>query len=303
MSAVLLFDQINIQRALANGTSLDRITTSGADPTAPFTPTHRDSVINGLWIASLILSLATAFFAILADEWYCHYLSPIPGNPRVRARIRHLRFTGVRDWHVSTLIDLLPLMLHLSLGMFFTGLALYLIPQQKGIMIMIGVTSLATFIIYLVTSILPLIFPACPYKTPLTSVILVIAMEHAAYLKDERRSYIIGSSPLMGIIALIMAIIKVLQFFKLYPDIKLESLERAEISAAELSCIENEVEALHWLYERSSTSAVRRLVIQALAGLSPDHKGYAEEVFSPHWVEMRDEKERMLMDCMKLAPD
>ncbi len=76
LSAYLLFDQINIQRAIANGTSLDRITTSGADPTAHFTPKYLDSWINALWLTSLTLSLATALFAMLADEWYCHYLSP-----------------------------------------------------------------------------------------------------------------------------------------------------------------------------------------------------------------------------------
>ncbi|KAK0201318.1 hypothetical protein DFS33DRAFT_1124861 [Desarmillaria ectypa] len=48
ISALLLFDQINIQRALANGTSLDGITTSSADPTAPFTPKPSDSWVNGL---------------------------------------------------------------------------------------------------------------------------------------------------------------------------------------------------------------------------------------------------------------
>ncbi|PBK85911.1 hypothetical protein ARMGADRAFT_1035910 [Armillaria gallica] len=70
LSALLLFDQINIQCALANSTSLDRITTSSADPTAPFSPKSLDLWINGLWFASLTLSLAAAFFAIIVDEWY-----------------------------------------------------------------------------------------------------------------------------------------------------------------------------------------------------------------------------------------
>ncbi|KAK0201319.1 hypothetical protein DFS33DRAFT_1124874 [Desarmillaria ectypa] len=54
---------------------------------------------------------------------------------------------------------------------------------------------------------------------------------------------------------------------------------------------------------RSSTSAIRRLVIEALAGLPLDHVVRAKEVFNPHWDEIRDEKERMLMDCMELARD
>ncbi|PBK80356.1 hypothetical protein ARMGADRAFT_949677, partial [Armillaria gallica] len=95
MSAVLLFDQINIQRALANGTSLDDITTSGTNPTAPFVPDPNAVFINGLWLMSIALSLATAFLAILVDAWYCHYVSPIAGQPKVRARTRHLRYKGL----------------------------------------------------------------------------------------------------------------------------------------------------------------------------------------------------------------
>ncbi|KAK0190185.1 hypothetical protein F5146DRAFT_1139768 [Armillaria mellea] len=42
MMALLLFDQINIQHALANGTPLDDIITSDTNPTAPFTPDSHD---------------------------------------------------------------------------------------------------------------------------------------------------------------------------------------------------------------------------------------------------------------------
>ncbi|KAG7439308.1 uncharacterized protein BT62DRAFT_877633, partial [Guyanagaster necrorhizus] len=128
LSAYLLFDLVNIQRALANGTSLDGISTSGADPASPFIPKTLDSCVNGLWFASLTLSLATALFAVLANEWHYHYLSPISGDPQIRSRIRQFRYMGLRRWHVSGFIALLPLMLHLSLGLFLLGLVLYLLP-------------------------------------------------------------------------------------------------------------------------------------------------------------------------------
>ncbi|PBK62052.1 hypothetical protein ARMSODRAFT_856320, partial [Armillaria solidipes] len=126
MSALLLFDQINIQRVLANGTSLDHITTSGADPTAPFTPKHLDSVINGIWFTSLTLSLATSFCAILADQWYASYLSPITGTPQARTRTWHFCYKALIHSHVHTLIQSLPVMLNLSLYLFLIGLSLYL---------------------------------------------------------------------------------------------------------------------------------------------------------------------------------
>ncbi|KAK0432947.1 hypothetical protein EV421DRAFT_2063533, partial [Armillaria borealis] len=125
MSAVLLFDQINIQRALANGTSLDDITTSGIDPTAPFTPDTTDLVINGLWGTSLTLSLVTAFVAILVDAWYSYYVSPIPGQPEVRASTRHLRYKGLIKCHIRVCISFLQLLLHLSLMSFLLGFSLF----------------------------------------------------------------------------------------------------------------------------------------------------------------------------------
>ncbi|KAK0209904.1 hypothetical protein IW262DRAFT_1281077, partial [Armillaria fumosa] len=85
MSALLLFDQINIQRVLANGTSLDDLITSHTDPTAPFTPDPHDVWIYRYWSTSLTLSLLTAFFAILVDVWYFLYLSPIAGQLKVHA--------------------------------------------------------------------------------------------------------------------------------------------------------------------------------------------------------------------------
>ncbi|PBK85957.1 hypothetical protein ARMGADRAFT_865766, partial [Armillaria gallica] len=128
LSALLLFDQINIECTLANGTSLDRITTSGTDPTAPFSLKPLDSWINGLWFESLTLSLAAAFFAIIVDEWYYHYLSPVAGDPQVGIHTWHFCYKGLNDWCFGTFIGFLPLMLCLSLNLFFFGLVLYLIP-------------------------------------------------------------------------------------------------------------------------------------------------------------------------------
>ncbi|KAK0481062.1 hypothetical protein EDD18DRAFT_1085532, partial [Armillaria luteobubalina] len=99
MSAMLLFDQINIQLALANGTSLEGIITSNADPTARFTPDPVMIAINGLWLTSLTLSLVAALYAILVDGWYGHYLSPIHGHPKAQAFTRHFRYKSLVEWN------------------------------------------------------------------------------------------------------------------------------------------------------------------------------------------------------------
>ncbi|KAK0471467.1 hypothetical protein IW261DRAFT_1371734, partial [Armillaria novae-zelandiae] len=122
MSAFLLFDLINIQLALANGTSADNITTSGTNPYDTETLNLFD-MVQWCWFTSLTLSLVTAFFAILVDAWYFHYVSPIPGQPKVRARTRHLRYKGLDKWNVRHSICVLQVLLHFSLIAFAFGLA------------------------------------------------------------------------------------------------------------------------------------------------------------------------------------
>ncbi len=264
-----------MQRALANGTSLDGISTSGADPRGPFTPKTLDSCVNGLWFASLTLSLATALFAVLANEWHYHYLSPISGDPQIRSRIRQFRYMGLRRWHVSGFIALLPLMLHLSLGLFLLGLVLYLLPMQLGIALLTAVIALSTFVVYVTTNTLPMIYPQCPYKTPVSSVLYAIFIRMLGQFPSILNAISSSLSP------------------------HHHTLQIVEHNAAETSRAEFDVQALHWLYTVSSNTFMRRLVIQALSGLPADCGEFANRLFQPHWREIRDEKEEMLMDCME----
>ncbi len=60
VSAALLFEIVLIQRAVANGSSLDNVPVSFLNPYTAFTPATTDVWVNGLWFTSLSLSLATA---------------------------------------------------------------------------------------------------------------------------------------------------------------------------------------------------------------------------------------------------
>ncbi len=280
MSAFLLFDQTTIQRALANGTSLDDITTSGTDPTAPFTPQTSAVIVNWFWLISLTLSLVTAFFAILVDAWYCHYVSPISGQPKVRARTRHLRYKGLIKSRLRTWISFLQLLLHFSLIAFVWGLAVSTLVQSQVLGAVLLLIYMLISVFYVLSSDKALDHPERPWKTPMT--------------------YILSTVRKRPPITTVPGLASSLEVKNLS---EVDNVQASEIYAAHESHIENEVDALCWLYERSSTSAIHRLIIQALAGLCPDHKACAEEVFSRHWVDIRDEKERMLMDCMELSRD
>ncbi|KAJ7804751.1 hypothetical protein B0H14DRAFT_2308688, partial [Mycena olivaceomarginata] len=119
----LLGELIALQRAQANGTSLDSIppadTSFTADPT--------DILVNGLWFTGLALSLATALLAVLAKQWLRQYSSFITGSSRTRALIRQFRYTCFEKWGARKLIGFLPYLLHVSLFLFLLGLVIFLL--------------------------------------------------------------------------------------------------------------------------------------------------------------------------------
>ncbi|KAK0471470.1 hypothetical protein IW261DRAFT_1344446, partial [Armillaria novae-zelandiae] len=121
-ASLLLWDHVNIQRAVANGTSIDALITSNTDPTAHFTPDHNDVVSYAVLWTSLALSLATAFFAILLDAWYFHYLWPIGKELKFCARTRHFGYANGVSGLIRGYIGLLQLLLHLSVIIFLYGL-------------------------------------------------------------------------------------------------------------------------------------------------------------------------------------
>ncbi len=127
-----------------------------------------------------------------------------------------------------------------------------------------------------------MLYPECPYKTPLSSV------GYAIIMWILRQSFTVQSamsSPTSKFLA------------------ESKTLEDFEIHDAECSHVKHDLDALHWLYVRSSTSAICHLIIHALAGLPLEYIDEADEVFGPHWDEIKYEKERLLMDCMELARD
>ncbi|KAH8797715.1 hypothetical protein DL96DRAFT_1412878, partial [Flagelloscypha sp. PMI_526] len=120
----LLVDIAALLRANGNATIL-----SGLPPSkfGPDTSTYKttDIWINGLFFASLSLSLATALLSVLAKQWIRAYTAVISGPAKEIALIRHLRFRGLEKWKMNEIIGALPLVLHASLGLFFAGLFVF----------------------------------------------------------------------------------------------------------------------------------------------------------------------------------
>ncbi|GJE95402.1 hypothetical protein PsYK624_115860 [Phanerochaete sordida] len=142
----------------------------------PVTPFPQDLVfevplwalrVNGLWFGSLIVSLSTASFGMLVKQWLIEYLAMEWMSPEDQLRTRCYRHPGLKDWKVFEIAAMLPLLLHLSLGLFFLGLCFYTAAANE-------VVGRSTFPLVagwaffaLLTLFAPLASSRCPYKVTL----------------------------------------------------------------------------------------------------------------------------------------
>ncbi len=95
------------------------------------------------------------------------------GPPQDRCHVRQFRYMGLEQWGVGFIIGLLPVLLSVSLGIFLVGLVLFLVPLQTAIASIVGTITFVTFAIYFITNVLPVWYPSCPYKTPLSQYIFL----------------------------------------------------------------------------------------------------------------------------------
>ncbi|KAI0798707.1 hypothetical protein BC629DRAFT_243365 [Irpex lacteus] len=165
---VLLMRQLTMQTHsyTMNGGFLN--STAPPLPAIPeFTPTTNAIRVNVLWFASLTLSLVSASFSILVKQWLQEYLSGEFTSPQARIRIRHFRYPGLDHWKVFEIAAALPLLLQLSLALFFVGLCFFTADVHNTV----GHTTLplvaAWAFLFLIVSLAPALSPRCPYKTRL----------------------------------------------------------------------------------------------------------------------------------------
>jgi len=90
------------------------------------------------------------------------------GDARSRALVRQARYVGLHDWQVPELIGILPVILHLSLALFFAGLVILLRSILQNLAILVAAVVGTVYVAYIVSNILPIIYPRCPYRTALT---------------------------------------------------------------------------------------------------------------------------------------
>ena len=171
-ATVRLLSQISQQlTALSNGTPLPAPLI--LPDAASFKPTPSAVRVNVLWFVSLSMSTACALWATLMQQWARRYVQ-VADRPYItveQARIRAYFLKGVEDFGLATAVEVLPVLLHSSVLLFYIGLIDFLL----NINFTVGVTLLSLVallvLVYFILSIMPLCFHNSPYLTPLSAII------------------------------------------------------------------------------------------------------------------------------------
>ena len=136
----------------------------------PFTPPNYAIWVNALWFLSLVISITCALLATLLQQWARRYLKATQTRYSLhkRARIRAFFAEGVDKFLLPWAVEALPTMLHLSLFLFFAGLAVFLwnvnLTVFKLVLSWIGLCVA----LYGCITFIPIFYHDSPYLTPLS---------------------------------------------------------------------------------------------------------------------------------------
>ncbi|KAK0462982.1 uncharacterized protein EV420DRAFT_1745537 [Desarmillaria tabescens] len=233
VSASLLIELVGFQRAASNASSSSSIPSSPSYPAVVFSPSLADIWVNSLWF--------------IIKQWIHQYMSVISeSSSRDRGRIRHARYMGLEKWRVPMVIGLLPVLLHVSLGLFFAGHSVYLFTLNMGIAYGVALVSGCVYIAYGVCLVLPLFYYNCPYKTPLTFYLFKI------YLSARDRL------PFLN-----------LHYSRHEPDhfSGPRSMKEAEQEGTRNAAKDIDSKAILWLSSMSLNASVKQVVLQAILGI------------------------------------
>ncbi|KAJ7217584.1 hypothetical protein B0H12DRAFT_1153678 [Mycena haematopus] len=151
---VQLLEQISQQLATsANGSTFSAPRSPSFAPPS-FAPPASSLICNGMWF-----------------QWARDFLhrTDMRPAPITRAHIFSYLYYGLRRFHMHTVVETIPLLLHGSLLLFFSGLVAFLVPVNLTMTIIAGTILAIVTTIYGILTLLPLQYLECPYRTPLSN--------------------------------------------------------------------------------------------------------------------------------------
>ena len=165
----------NIYQLLADPNQ-SNVSTSLPTSPPPFSPPSFAVWVNGLWFFSLVISISCAVLATLLQQWARRYVKVTQTRYSLhkRARIRSFFAEGVEKSLLPWAVEALPTLLHVSLVLFFAGLAVFLwnvnLTIFKMVLSWIGICAA----LYGSTMLISIFRCDSPYHPPLTPLALPV---------------------------------------------------------------------------------------------------------------------------------
>ena len=128
--------------------------------------------VQAILFASLVVSLLSAFLAMLGKQWLNRYASTdMRGSAIERSQNRQRKLDGIVRWYFNHVMESLPLMLQAGLLLLGCALSRYLWDINIIVaLVVVGMTSFGvTF--YLFILIAGAVSESCPYQTPASHIL------------------------------------------------------------------------------------------------------------------------------------
>ncbi|THV07059.1 hypothetical protein K435DRAFT_380345 [Dendrothele bispora CBS 962.96] len=138
-----------------------------------FQPSASSIICNMLWFLSLVLALTCSLLATFVQQWTRDFIhkTTLHPSPVRRARVIAFMYFGLRDFGMHTFVDVIPILLHLSLIFFFTGLIGFLWPVNGPLTYLMVAVLISFLALYIGLTFLPLFHLDSPYRTPMSGVL------------------------------------------------------------------------------------------------------------------------------------
>ena len=173
-----------------------------------FQPDSDDVIINFLWFLSLTLSLLAAFFAIAVQQWLRALSIPRHLSASDSIRLRQQRWTALRLFQVPNIIACLPVLLQIAVVAFLVGQWVFLRSLSHPITIMYTFVAGIPFLLWTISLFLPLIWPSCPFKSPLAlSIVFVVNW----LLRCIKCTIVLCLVPLIGVLFPVLLLLSFLE--------------------------------------------------------------------------------------------
>ncbi|KAG8981686.1 hypothetical protein FRB94_008865 [Tulasnella sp. JGI-2019a] len=146
--------------------NVNNSTLSSNDLASVFVPGNGAVRQNCIFFASLCCSLLAAASAMLAKQWLREYARiGQTGLLEEQARKRAEKFRGAEQWRLRLVVEALPNLLLISLGLFFAGLVDYLWTIDRTVALVVLAFTGVGLVFYGFTVIVGVVYTASPFQT------------------------------------------------------------------------------------------------------------------------------------------